>query len=212
MPEPDISPAGPFDRWPTGLGFEYFYGFNQGEAHQYYATLYRNTNLVAPPKTPEERYHLTEDMTDEAIAWINNVRAANRDKPWFTSSGHFGPLRKRNRVSNFFWMSSCCRARCHFFNNQQSASYRRVPPRLGLTGADTLVGFPGPPHSHHRYANHRSDDRYDDGDEEGTYCVKRKQGLDSKHGAFESMLGLNVSPRNRRGFRSPINKSHNSCE
>ena len=82
-PEPDISPAGPFDRWPTGLGFEYFYGFNQGEAHQFYPTLYRNTNPVAPPKTPEEGYHLTEDMTDEAIAWVNNVRAANPEKPWF---------------------------------------------------------------------------------------------------------------------------------
>ncbi len=45
-PEPDISPAGPFDRWPTGLGFDYFYGFNQGETHQYYPTLYRNTVMV----------------------------------------------------------------------------------------------------------------------------------------------------------------------
>ena len=82
-PEPDISPAGPFDRWPTGLGFEYFYGFNQGEAHQFYPTLYRDTKLVAPPRTPEEGYHLTEDLTDEAIDWIHNVRAASRDKPWF---------------------------------------------------------------------------------------------------------------------------------
>ncbi|REK06828.1 MAG: arylsulfatase [Planctomycetota bacterium] len=82
-PEPDISPAGPFDRWPTGLGFDYFYGFNQGEAHQFYPTLYRNTVMVAPPKTPEQGYHLTEDLTDEAIAWINNTRAADRDKPWF---------------------------------------------------------------------------------------------------------------------------------
>ena len=46
-PEPDISPAGPFDRWPTGLGFDYFYGFNQGETHQYYPTIYRNTYLGA---------------------------------------------------------------------------------------------------------------------------------------------------------------------
>ena len=46
-PEPDISPAGPFDRWPTGLGFDYFYGFNQGETHQYYPTLYRNTTAGA---------------------------------------------------------------------------------------------------------------------------------------------------------------------
>ncbi len=83
-PEGDISPVGPFDRWPTGLGFDYFYGFNQGEAHHFYPTLYRNTVSVTAPKTPEQGYHLTEDMTDEAIAWIRNTRAADRDKPWFT--------------------------------------------------------------------------------------------------------------------------------
>lgn len=82
-PEPDISPAGPFDRWPTGLGFDYFYGFNQGEAHQFYPTLYRYTMMVSAPKTPEEGYHLTEDLTDETINWIGNVRAADREKPWF---------------------------------------------------------------------------------------------------------------------------------
>lgn len=82
-PEPDISPAGPFNRWPTGLGFDYFYGFNGGEAHQYYPNLYRNTVPVSPPKTPEEGYHFTADMTDEAIAWTRNVRAADKEKPWF---------------------------------------------------------------------------------------------------------------------------------
>ncbi len=82
-PEMDISPAGPFERWPTGLGFDYFYGFNQGETNQYYPTLYRNTVPVAQPKSPEQGYHFTEDITDEAIAWTRNVRAADRDKPWF---------------------------------------------------------------------------------------------------------------------------------
>jgi arylsulfatase len=82
-PEPDISPAGPFDRWPTGLGFDYFYGFNQGEAHHFYPTLYRNTVPVEAPATPEEGYHLTEDLTDEAITWIRNIDAADPDKPWF---------------------------------------------------------------------------------------------------------------------------------
>jgi arylsulfatase len=82
-PEPDISPAGPFDRWPTGLGFDYFYGFNQGETHQYYPVIYRNTSWVPQPRTPEQGYHFTADMTDEAIAWTRNVRAADRDKPWF---------------------------------------------------------------------------------------------------------------------------------
>jgi arylsulfatase A-like enzyme len=82
-PEPDISPAGPFDRWPSGLGFDYFYGFNQGETHQYYPTLYRNTVMVKPPKTPEQGYHFTTDMTDETINWINNVNAVDTEKPWF---------------------------------------------------------------------------------------------------------------------------------
>ncbi|MSR57238.1 MAG: arylsulfatase [Planctomycetaceae bacterium] len=93
-PEPDISPAGPFDRWPTGLGFDYFYGFNQGETHQYYPTIYRNTTWVPPPKSPEQGYHFTADMTDEAIAWTRNVRAANPDKPWFnyfSTSGVHAP-------------------------------------------------------------------------------------------------------------------------
>jgi arylsulfatase A-like enzyme len=93
-PEPDISPAGPFDRWPTGLGFDYFYGFNQGETHQYYPVIYRNTSWVPQPKLPEQGYHFTADMTDEAIAWTRNIRAADPDKPWFnyfSTSGIHAP-------------------------------------------------------------------------------------------------------------------------
>ena len=93
-PEPEISPAGPFHNWPTGQGFEYFYGFNQGETNQYYPTLYRNTKPVAQPKSPEQGYHFMADMTDEAIAWTRNVRAANPDKPWFnyfSTSGVHAP-------------------------------------------------------------------------------------------------------------------------
>jgi len=93
-PEPDISPAGPFDRWPTGLGFDTFYGFNQGETDQYYPVIYRNTSWVPQPKTPEQGYHFTADMTDEAIAWTRNIRAADPDKPWFnyfSTSGVHAP-------------------------------------------------------------------------------------------------------------------------
>jgi arylsulfatase len=82
-PETEISPAGPFDRWPTGLGFDYFYGFNQGEASQYYPVLYRNTTPVNPPDTPEHGYHFGIDMTTETINWINNVHAADPARPWF---------------------------------------------------------------------------------------------------------------------------------
>lgn len=108
-PEPDISPAGPFDRWPTGLGFDYFYGFNQGETHQYYPTIYRNTTWVPQPKTPAQGYHFTTDMTDEAIAWTRNIRAADPGKPWFnyfSTSGvhapHHAPAEWRAKFSGAF--------------------------------------------------------------------------------------------------------------
>ncbi|MDA0236152.1 MAG: arylsulfatase, partial [Proteobacteria bacterium] len=83
------SPVGPFDQWPTGGGgFEYFYGFIGGEAHQWYPALVEGTTPVAPPKTPEEGYHLMEDMTDKAIGWIQQQKALSPDKPFFA---YFAP-------------------------------------------------------------------------------------------------------------------------
>ena len=95
-PDAEISPAGPFDRWPTGKtwGFEYFYGFMNGETHQYYPVLYRNTTPVPQPRPPEQGYHLTEDLVDNAIGWMNQVNATNPDKPWFmyfSTGGIHGP-------------------------------------------------------------------------------------------------------------------------
>ena len=83
-PDTEISTAGPFDRWPTGRtwGFEYFYGFMNGESHQYYPPLYRNTTPVAQPKSPEEGYHVTADLADDAIGWLNQLNASNPEKPW----------------------------------------------------------------------------------------------------------------------------------
>ena len=97
-PEPEISPAGPFDRWPTGLGFDYFYGFNQGETHQYYPTLYRNTTRVPQPKTPEQGYHFTADMTDEAIAWTRNIRCRRpATSPGLSTSARRASMRRITR-------------------------------------------------------------------------------------------------------------------
>ena len=84
VPVWQTSPAGPFDAWPTGGGgFEYFYGFIGGEANQWYPTLYEGTTPVEPKKTPEQGYHLMEDMTDKAIAWIGQQKALTPDKPFF---------------------------------------------------------------------------------------------------------------------------------
>jgi arylsulfatase A-like enzyme len=83
-PDWETSPIGPFDRWPTGLGFEYWYGFQGGETSQWEPQLFRNTSPVEPTKKPKDGYHLTEDLTDDAIAWIKRQQSIAPDKPFFT--------------------------------------------------------------------------------------------------------------------------------
>jgi arylsulfatase A-like enzyme len=84
VPMWETSPVGPFDRWPTpGNGFEYFYGFLGGETDQYYPTLREGITRVDPWGTPQEGYHLTEDLTDKAIAWLRQQKALAPDKPFF---------------------------------------------------------------------------------------------------------------------------------
>ncbi|MDG2082071.1 MAG: arylsulfatase, partial [Bacteroidales bacterium] len=76
---------GPFDYWPTGYGFEYFYGFLAGEASQYEPHMVRNTTVVEHPETTQghDYYHLTEDITEDAIKWLREQHAFSPDKPWF---------------------------------------------------------------------------------------------------------------------------------
>ncbi|HEY2647091.1 MAG TPA: arylsulfatase, partial [Candidatus Acidoferrales bacterium] len=89
VPVWQTSPAGPFDAWPTGGGgFEYFYGFIGGEANQWYPSLYEGTTPIEVKRTPEEGYHLMEDMTDKAINWIGQEKALMPDKPFFV---YFAP-------------------------------------------------------------------------------------------------------------------------
>lgn len=83
VPAWEISPVGPFHQWPTGSGFEYFYGFVGGEANQYYPGLYEGTTAIEPPKTPEEGYTLNEDLADRAITWVRRQKALAPDKPFF---------------------------------------------------------------------------------------------------------------------------------
>ncbi len=83
------SPMGPFDQWPTGGGgFEYFYGFIGGETNQYDPGIYEGTIPIEPPKSAEEGYHFTDDMTDKAIAWVRQQKALMADKPFFV---YFAP-------------------------------------------------------------------------------------------------------------------------
>jgi arylsulfatase A-like enzyme len=88
VPVWETSPLGPFSAWPTGSGFEHFYGFIGGETNQYAPAIYRDTVPVEQPRTAEEGYHFTEDMTDQAIDWIKQQKALMPDKPFFA---YFAP-------------------------------------------------------------------------------------------------------------------------
>jgi len=83
VPPWETSPMGPFDHWPSGSGFEYFYGFVCAESNQYYPALYEDNRPVEPEKTPQEGYHFTEDLSNKAIKWVRQQKALMPDKPFF---------------------------------------------------------------------------------------------------------------------------------
>jgi arylsulfatase A-like enzyme len=87
-PDSHTSPAGPFTNWPTGLGFDYFYGFMGGETDQFYPALFRNTVAVEAPTSPEKGYHLTTDLADDCITWMRTQKSIAPDRPFFV---HFAP-------------------------------------------------------------------------------------------------------------------------
>ncbi|ROS75660.1 arylsulfatase [Curtobacterium sp. PhB130] len=109
VPDNMTSPAGPFDNWPTNMGFDYFYGFIAGETDQFYPQLVRNTTPVEPPRTPEEGYHLTEDLADECVQWMRTQKSIAPDRPFFAyfapgamHAPHQPPLDRRGRHDGQF--------------------------------------------------------------------------------------------------------------
>ena len=88
VPVWETSPAGPFDHWPTGSGFQHFFGFIGGETNQYYPALYEGTTPSPPERTPEEGYHLVPDLADKTIAWVRQQKALTPDQPFFV---YFAP-------------------------------------------------------------------------------------------------------------------------
>jgi arylsulfatase len=85
IPEKELSASGPFDHWPTHQGFDYYYGFLNGETNQWYPELTLGTQpveMVAPPGRKDD-YTLNEDLADKAIAWILAEKSLAPDKPFF---------------------------------------------------------------------------------------------------------------------------------
>ena len=77
----EVSPVGPFDRWPTRSGFDKFYGFLGGETNQWAPLVYDGTAKVEPPHDPD--YHFMTDMTNQAIEWLRSVKSLAPEKPFF---------------------------------------------------------------------------------------------------------------------------------
>jgi arylsulfatase len=82
VPDWMSSQAGPFDLWPSGLGFEYFYGFLGGDSDQWHPALYQNTTPIEPYFGHPD-YILDHDLADKAIAWMEMQHALAPSKPWF---------------------------------------------------------------------------------------------------------------------------------
>ena len=80
-PDAQQGPAGPFDRWPNALGFDYFWGFLGGETSQFDPVLVENNKIIGVPE--EKNFYLNDAMADHSIAWIRNQKAQAPDKPFF---------------------------------------------------------------------------------------------------------------------------------
>ena len=81
-PDFQASQAGPFDQWPTGMGFDYFYGFVGGDANQWQPNLFRNTPAIYP-YYGHPGWNLVTAMADDAIEYLRRITAINPDQPFF---------------------------------------------------------------------------------------------------------------------------------
>ncbi len=86
--------TGPYDTWPTGLGFDRYYGFLNGETNQWVPNLVRDTNHVEPPREPAAGYHLDADLADNAIGYLRELRISHPERPfllWYASAAPHAP-------------------------------------------------------------------------------------------------------------------------
>ena len=83
MPLRDATAAGPFDYWPVRRGFDRWYGFPGGYTDQWHPELYEDDHAVEPPATPEQGYHLSEDLVDRAIGYVRDQQSVAPERPFF---------------------------------------------------------------------------------------------------------------------------------
>lgn len=150
LPSSERSVAGPFDHWPLSRGFERYYGFLGGETNQWNPDLVSGNEYIDQPKSPEEGYHLTEDLTDKAIKYVREQKSAAPDKPFFlylaygaTHAPHHAPKSFIDKYEGKYdegWDA----AREKWFARQKELGiipeHAKLPPRNpGVKAWDTLT-------------------------------------------------------------------------
>jgi arylsulfatase len=108
-PMMDASAGGPHTHWPLNRGFDRFYGFLEGETNQFYPSLFNDNHSIDPPYGPEEGYHLTEDLVDQSMRFIRDLKSLRPDRPFFlylsfgaTHAPHQSPKKFRDKYRNRF--------------------------------------------------------------------------------------------------------------
>jgi arylsulfatase len=150
-PATETTSIGPKDRWPTGYGFEHFYGFLGGETSQWEPRLTENYDHVEPPEDDPE-YHLTADLADQALGWLDDHEAFAPDRPFFmywAPGGVHGPhhvfpewVKKYEGRFDDGW--DAYRQRVH----QRQLEMGIIPPGTRLTERDgTLASWDSIPES-----------------------------------------------------------------
>ena len=139
-PDYEISAAGPFDRWPTGLGFEHWWGFQGGETNNWNPPLYENTTPVEKPADQPE-WHLSEAMAEKCISWIGQQKAAAPDKPFFVYWAP-GAAHAPHHVHKE-WADKYQGKFAHGWDKQRQITFERQK-KLGVIPKDTKL-TPRPP-------------------------------------------------------------------
>lgn len=147
-PATETTTVGPFDNWPEGYGFDYFYGFLAGEASQWAPNMVRNTTYVDHPDTSggNDHYHVSEDMADDAIGWLREHNAFAPDKPFFmywapgaVHGPHHVPKKWADKYRGVYddgWDV----ARERYFENAKKKGW--IPKNAELTPrAETMAGW-----------------------------------------------------------------------
>jgi arylsulfatase len=134
----ETSEVGPFDHWPSGLGFDYFYGFNSGDTSQFEPVLFENHNRV--PRSSDPKYHLSHDLADHAIAWMQSEKEIDPARPFFlyvapsaTHSPHMAPKEWIDKFKGQFDMGW---DRYREITLERQKKLGVVPPDTKLTARD----------------------------------------------------------------------------